>query len=200
MNNEQKLQLVRRFHSGDPAAEKELFLVYKDPIYWKVSRHIKTDIAEIKDVVSEVYLAILQGLRKEGFDPDKWISIDAFIYGITNNKIRDWFKKKKTKDKYIQSDPLSEEISVDVDNSFIETDELKKIIKSFVDKLETKFRIVLTLRYYRELSIQEISKEIGIPPRRVSERINYALKLMRKECDKRKNVVNIFDLLAIILM
>jgi DNA-directed RNA polymerase specialized sigma24 family protein len=46
--------------------------------------------------------------------------------------------------------------------------------------LDSPYREALELRYLQEFSIQEMSEKLGIPPRRVSERIHYALKLLRK--------------------
>lgn len=42
------------------------------------------------------------------------------------------------------------------------------------------------MRVYDELSIDEISNHLGIEKRRVSERINYAFKLLLKELKKQK--------------
>lgn len=53
-----------------------------------------------------------------------------------------------------------------------------------LSKLDNKYQEVLLLRVYDELSIEEIANKIGIEKRRVSERINYALKLILKELKK----------------
>jgi RNA polymerase sigma factor (sigma-70 family) len=52
--------------------------------------------------------------------------------------------------------------------------------------LEFKYKEALELRYFKELSVPEISAQLGIPPRRVSERIHYALKLLRQAYQKKQ--------------
>jgi len=47
--------------------------------------------------------------------------------------------------------------------------------------LKPKYRDVLYFYYYQELSREEVAARLGISPRKVSELVNYALKLLRKE-------------------
>ena len=73
----------------------------------------------------------------------------------------------------------------------IERKETRDIMRDLLKKLKVKYKEVLYLKYYEDLSVAEISARIGLPPRRVSERLNYSVKLLRKECDK----ANIFSIL-----
>ncbi|MCG8605961.1 sigma-70 family RNA polymerase sigma factor [bacterium] len=177
---ERERDLVQRIQSGDTSAETELFAKYKDAILWKVCRHIKSDSEDIKDVVSEVYLAVLQGLRDPNFRPAKWASLDAYVWGVTNNKVRDWYGKRKKEMAIFSPNTLSVELVSYTDEYFLEKRELEKALRNLLNKLDSPYREALELRYLREFSIQEMSKKLGIPPRRVSERIHYALKLLRK--------------------
>jgi len=63
--------------------------------------------------------------------------------------------------------------------------EKKEIIRSALSSLDDKYKEVILLRIYEEQSIDEIAKKVGIKKRRVSERINYALKLLLKELKKK---------------
>jgi RNA polymerase sigma factor (sigma-70 family) len=47
--------------------------------------------------------------------------------------------------------------------------------------LKPKFRDVLYLYFYKEMSRSEVARELGITPAKVSERVNYAQKLLRKK-------------------
>lgn len=186
MKDEYQQRLVERIRSNDRAAEKELFLRYKDPIHWKVCRSIDARAEDLKDVVSEIYLAILEGLRKESFQPEKWESLDAYIWGITKNKIKDWFKKRKQEKKFFDDDPRPENVATGTEEYLLENEELRKLLRAFIETLQPKYKEVLDLRYFQELSVPEISARLNLPPRRVSERINYALKLLRTACEKEK--------------
>ncbi len=60
-----------------------------------------------------------------------------------------------------------------------------------INELKEKYKKVIFLRYYQGLSILEIADKLEIESRRVSERINYANKLIRKQC-KKINFLSIF--------
>lgn len=194
MRDEYQLRLVQRIQSGDLSAENDLFQKYKNPILWKTLHSITTDIEDIKDVTSEVYLAIVQGLRSKGFQPEKWESLEAYIWGVANNKIRDWFKKEKFENKIFSDNPPSEEISSASEEYYWENEELRALLKTCLKALDHQYKEALELRYFQELSVQEIGAQLGLPPRRVSERIHYALKLLRKAYRKKIKEASILGL------
>lgn len=192
MMDADQLHLVQRIQAGDTAAEAELFKHYQLPILWKICRHLKSDRESVKDLASEVYLAILQGLRKAGFQPEKWGTLDAYIWGITNNKIRDWFRQANRDHRFFEHQPPAESIAVAAEEFLAETDELRRRLHASLQTLNSKYRAVLEMRYFRELTIPEICAELGISPRRVSERIHYALKLLRKAHGQKLKKMSIF--------
>ncbi|MCI0618582.1 hypothetical protein L0244_36860, partial [bacterium] len=136
MRDERQLRLVQRIQAGDTTAEQELFLHYKDPILWKICRHVKTDFENIKDLASEIYLAILEGLRKPSFQPEKWETLEAYICGVTNNKIRDWFKNEKRENKIFADDPPSEKIVAASEEYLLENEELGRLLANCMKALE----------------------------------------------------------------
>jgi RNA polymerase sigma-70 factor (ECF subfamily) len=184
--NDQQLRLVQRIQSGDAGAARELFSRYQKPILWKISRAIQTDTANLNDVAGEVYLALIESLRKESFRPEGWQSLDAFVWGVTNNKIRDWFKKQKRDRRVFENDPIAAQVVAAVEDYRLENEEITQILKTSLNRLKPRYREVLDLRYFKEMSIPEIGAQLGLPPRRVSERIHYALKLLRKASQKKE--------------
>ena len=105
---------------------------------------------------------------------------------MTNNKIRDWFKRGKKEKRYLDDDPPSPEIAAATEEYLLENKELRTVLRALLKKLAPRYKEVLDKRFFEELSVQEISEQIGIPPRRVSERIHYALKCLRKACKEKK--------------
>jgi RNA polymerase sigma-70 factor (ECF subfamily) len=191
------LKLIERIQAGDSGAGTELFRRYMMPILWKIARCIQTSEENVKDVACEVYMGVLEGLRKEDFRPERWENLDVFIWGVTQNKIRDWFKQQKRQKKHFVTDPPVEQIAEAAESYFLEKKELEKLLRGAIRKLDTKYQEVLELRYLQELSIQEISQKTGLPPRRVSERVHYALKLMRNACQK-SNIFSIFLMMTLL--
>ena len=61
---------------------------------------------------------------------------------------------------------------------------MRNMIKKALKNLKGKYQEVLFLKFFEELSVKEISDRLNLPTRRVSERINYALKLIKKEIER----------------
>ncbi len=197
--NDQQRQLVSRIQAGDAAAKKELFERYKTAIFWKICRVLKTDAFSLEDVASEVHLALMQELSKASFQPDHWISLDAFVWGVTHNKIRDWFKEQKRDRRVFQHDAFAEKMAEAAEDYRLESEELAQLLRTCLRRLKPAYQEALDLRYFKELSVAEISAQLGLPPRRVSERIHYAIKLLRKAWEKAGKVASIFALLGLFL-
>ncbi len=199
MRDDEQLGLVQRIQRGDTTAESELFRRYKNPILWKICRQLKTDRENINDLASEVYVAILEGIRKAAFQPEQWDALEKYIWGVTNNKIRDWFKRAKRDRQFFHADPPAEEIAVAAEEYFLENEELGRHLRSRLATLAEKYKEVLELRYFQERSVAEISAQLDLDPRRVSERIHYALKLLRKVYTKKSNRSSILGFLVLLL-
>ncbi|MBN2008188.1 sigma-70 family RNA polymerase sigma factor [candidate division KSB1 bacterium] len=185
MTQDHENKLIKKIRAGDRTAEQELFSNFDSRIERKVRYTIGFQNEDWKDVVCDIQLALLDSLRCGKFDTEKGISLGSYTYGITMNKIRDYFKHQKKREN-IMSDPLEKDLCA-MDPDEVEDTELRDTLKKLILKLKLKYKEILYLRFYEELAISEISQRIGLPPRRVSERINYAVKLLRKECKKEKD-------------
>lgn len=186
--------LIEKIVLGDTDAENRLFLHFKERIEFLVRVRLRNKVSsdDHKDILSEAKQAILLSLRKGGFDPTKEKPLEAYIAGIVSNVVALYFRKlTKTKpNEDIDNHHKLESFT----NPLIEIldYEKKEIIRSALSSLDDKYKEVLLLRIYEEMTIEEISKKVGIEKRRVSERINYALKLLLKEL-KKKNYFQYSD-------
>jgi len=174
--------LVERIQSGETKAETELFKKYSTQIARMVSHKLGVGNTDWRDLAGDIQMVLLISLRQGKFDMNRGASLGSYIYGITVNIIRDYFKTQKKRPLITES--LSERLVGVAEAYDIEKKETQLLLYTLINKLKLKYKEVLYLRYYKELSITEISEKINLPPRRVSERINYALKLIRKKCEK----------------
>jgi RNA polymerase sigma-70 factor (ECF subfamily) len=185
----QDMELVQRIQGGDKEAEVELFSIFNPRISRRVCFSLGANTEDWKDIVSEIQIAVLLNLRHGKFDLRKGTSLASYIYAITHNKIQDYFRARK------KQATLHGNLSVELhliaeEQTELEKEELRNRLRQLLSKLDLKYKQVLDLSYYEGLSVSEISRRINLPPRRVSERINYAIKLLRKEC-KKENISSI---------
>lgn len=180
-------ELIRH---GDHEAENDFFSHYGEKIDAIISTRLGVNNPDWEDVCSEIKTAILIKLREGMYDPEKG-NLSSYIHGIALNKLKDYYKSQKKKKDHLQilnPEEIQEPANEKTD---MEKEELRIILQNVLGSLKDKYKKVIYLRYYQELTIPEIADQLQIESRRVSERINYANKLIRKQC-KKKNLLSIF--------
>lgn len=176
-------KIIEAIKKGNLRAEEELLNFFDDRIRFIVLSRLCNHLEEIDDVVQDIKMAVVISLRKGNFSNEKdGVTLGGYVYGITMNKISDYLKKLY-RDSKIKADYAEDEVQPLTDTEFIEKDEIKEHLKKAIANLKHKYKEIIYLRYYEELSVQEISNQLNLPARRVSERINYAIKLLKKEVD-----------------
>ncbi|HRP01640.1 MAG TPA: RNA polymerase sigma factor [Candidatus Kapabacteria bacterium] len=127
-------------------------------------RYLK-DYEDADDITQEVFITALDNLRKF----NRKSSIKTWLYKITVNKCKNELRKKK----FISFITLGTSSNSEDDNYFdiasdepkpdniIEFNEVEKIFVSAYNKLPEKQRETFILRYFDDLSYEEISRISG---------------------------------------
>jgi RNA polymerase sigma-70 factor (ECF subfamily) len=152
-------------------------LQYRAVISFRVRKALGSANPDWEDVVNEILTQAVAKIKSGEFRGDS--SIGTFLYTITSRRIIDYIRQKTRVLRHAPEpapypDPHDE----------MERRERARQVERVVAGLKPKFRDVLYLYYYRELSRDEVAKTLDISPRRVSERVNYALKLIQKALRK----------------
>ena len=152
---------------------EEVVAKYRPIVSFKVKKSIGAQTPDWEDVVNEVMLNVIEKLEKSEFRGES--SIGTFIYTITSRRIIDFIRKKSKVLKYApEPDPFTSPFQE------VENEERAEHMAGLLAQLKPKYKEVLYLYYYKDLSREEVAKRLNITPRRVSERVNYAQKLLRK--------------------
>jgi RNA polymerase sigma-70 factor (ECF subfamily) len=146
---------------------------YRPVVSFRVKKSIGVRTPDWEDVVNEIMINVVEKLKKDEFRGDS--SIGTFIYTITSRRIIDFIRKKS---KVLKHAPEPNPYLSPQEH--VENRERAQWIAGSIEKLKPKYKEVLYLYYYQELSREEVAKKLNISPRRVSERVNYAQKLLRK--------------------
>jgi RNA polymerase sigma-70 factor (ECF subfamily) len=118
------------------------------------------------DITQESWLGIIKGLRKL-HDP---ANFRAWAYRITTNKSIDWIRKSKAV-KQISIEEIEEQQS---------SQKKDPGVKELLDKLDMRKKAVLSLYYFEQLSIPEISAALKIPKGTVKSRLSKARKELKE--------------------
>lgn len=146
---------------------------YRPVVSFRVKKSIGVKTPDWEDVVNEIMINVVEKLKKGEFRGES--SIGTFIYTITSRRIIDFIRKKS---KVLKHAPEPNPYASPQEH--VESRERARWIANSIEKLKPKYKEVLYLYYYQELSREEVAKKLNISPRRVSERVNYAQKLLRK--------------------
>lgn len=169
---------MARMVKPDPSAPPEYaVLPYRPVISFRVRKALGSSNPDWEDVVNEILTQAVAKIKSGEFRGDS--SIGTFLYTITSRRIIDYIRQKTRVLRHAPEpapypDPHDE----------MERQERSRQVERVVAGLKPKFRDVLYLYYYRELSREEVARTLDISPRRVSERVNYALKLIQKAVKK----------------
>jgi RNA polymerase sigma-70 factor (ECF subfamily) len=169
--------MARMIKEDKDAPPEDAVLKYRAVISFRVRKALGGSNPDWEDVVNEILTQAVAKIKSGEFRGDS--SVGTFLYTITSRRIIDYIRQKTRVLKHAPEpapypDPHDE----------MERREKAKQVELVVAGLKPKFRDVLYLYYYRELSRDEVARALDISPRRVSERVNYALKLIQKAVRK----------------
>jgi RNA polymerase sigma-70 factor (ECF subfamily) len=151
-----------------------VILKYKPVVSFRVKKAVGGANPDWEDIVNEIMTQTIEKITSGEFRGES--SIGTFIYTITSRRIVDYIRQKS---KVLRHAP--EPNPYPDPQEAVETRERADKIALCIQKLKPKFKEILYLYYFKELSREEVARELGISPSKVSERVNYALKLIRKE-------------------
>lgn len=167
---------------GNEQAYAQLMDRYKRPVYHMILKMIRnTDDAE--DLTIEAFAKAFKNLHK--FKKDYTFS--TWLFRIATNNTIDFIRKKKLKTFSLNtsfSDDSGESVTIDVEDNNLnpqeETikDQKIELVQMFVTKLPPKYQRLVRLRYFDELSYDEIAKTLEAPLGTVKAQLHRARELM----------------------
>ena len=81
-----------------------------------------------------------------------------------------------------QAQDISNEMATTAGDPFGQADD-RELLAAAVATLSPDHRVVVALRYYRDLQVEEIANQLGIPVGTAQSRLHYALKHLRRVID-----------------
>ncbi len=161
-------KLVRRaVEDGDQKAYAELMSRYKDSIYYMLLKMVNNrDDAE--DLTIEAFGKAFRNIRQ--YTPD--YAFSTWLFKIATNNCIDFIRKKRKMllsiDRGFENED-GQDMSLEVKSDGPDPEDLmmKKqkvlMMRDVVDKLKPRYRRLVELRYYQELSYEEIAEELHLP-------------------------------------
>jgi len=153
--------------TGDPKAYNELMKLYRDPIYFMLYEKVG-DQELAKDLTIEALGKAFKKLHL--YTPDYTFS--TWLYTVARNNCIDYLRKNKLPTVSIDRMMIDEDgrrNAFDLKSNDPNPEKLMikrqrtAILRQIVDQLKPKYRDLVKLRYFKELTYEEIAENLNIP-------------------------------------
>ena len=193
MEKRQNLALyVKELQSGKEEAFTKLYEAYFSSLEYYIEK-IVNDKTLALDLTQESFIEIYQkiGDLKEPEAFLKWSRKIAYY------KCTAYFRKKKdvlleeTEDDVSLFDTLEEEREEFIPDEALDKDEVKKAIREMIESLPEEQRAAIMMRYFDEMSVQDIAEIQNVSEGTVKSRLNYGRKSIKtavEEYEKKTGV------------
>lgn len=151
--------LINQIVEGDTNAFTVLVDRYKDLVFTLALRMLKNR-EEAEEVAQDTFIKAYKSLDR--FKGDSKFS--TWIYRVAYNSSLDRIKKNKKHLNNVEINEFTAHQVITIDNALdaMETQEREASIKKSIDLLPSEDGFLLTLYYFDDLSLDEISKIVGI--------------------------------------
>ena len=166
----------------DQQAYASLMKRYKKAVYFMILKMIR-DADDAEDLTMEAFAKAFRNLHK--FKKDYTFS--TWLFRIATNNAIDFIRKKKLKTMSLNNtltDDGGNAVNIDIEDDdnnpqdeYIKT-QRKEMVRIFVDKLPAKYRKLVKLRYFDELSYDEIAEELDKPLGTVKAQLHRSRELL----------------------
>ena len=151
----------------DEKAYAELLYKYKDSIFFMMLKMVKNQ-DDADDLTIEAFGKAFNRLHQ--YTPD--FAFSTWLFRIATNNCIDFIRKKKmitfSIDKGFEDDEGNQsnfdikESSLDPEECIIRKQKIR-IMREIVDQLKPRYKELIVLRYFRELSYEEIAETTELP-------------------------------------
>ena len=178
MNDVHSSRLIAECLSGDQQAIERLVRQYQADVF-RLALSIVGDESEANEVTQETFIAMLRSLPS--YQERK--SFKAWLYTIALNRSRSYLRKRKTLDKLrhtlgtvfqVESQKLPSP-----EDAVIRSQQ-EKALWDQLSGMDERFRTVVVLRYFHELSIAEISEVLSVNEGTIHSRLHTARERLRQ--------------------
>ncbi|MBN2215180.1 MAG: sigma-70 family RNA polymerase sigma factor [Bacteroidales bacterium] len=172
--------LVQQANNGDQKAYAELMARYRDAIYYMLLKMVN-NASDAEDLTIEAFGKAFKNIHQ--YAPN--YAFSTWLFKIATNNCIDFIRKKKASHVSLDhNDEEHEKASMDIQSPIMDPEETMineqkiKLMRSVVDKLKPRYRKLIELRYFKELSYEEIAEELELPIGTVKAQLFRARELL----------------------
>lgn len=195
-------RLIEACQHGDREAFRELFEAHKDRV-WSIALHFTGDESVARDVTQQVFLKLFTNIAQFRHESSfatwlyrmvvnaclderrgrrRWISFDFFNQNRDQDPAGD--REKNLGEvivKNLRAEPFQEE--------HFAQHEISQAVKEAIMKLKPKLRMAILLKYFEDLSYEEMAEALGCSTGTVASRLNRGHKALAQKLWRLRGIV-----------
>ncbi len=183
--------LVARAKEGDQKAYAELMQRYKDSIYFMALKMVNNK-DDAMDLMIETFSKAFENIEK--YKPD--FAFSTWLFRMSTNSCIDFIRKKKLNtisiDSMIDGEGDDRPLQIKSERLNPEEASIKKQqseqLKNIVEKLPARYQVLITLRYFDELSYEEIAAQLDLPLGTVKAQLFRARDLLANVMNRKNKI------------
>jgi len=133
---------------------KYLMVKYQEPLYWHIRRMVKSH-EDTDDVLQNTFIKVYKNIKR--FESKS--KLFTWLYKIATNESITFLNKRKKK----RTESIDEQSSLNnmATSDSVDGDELMLKLNRAISILPTKQKLVFNMRYYDEMTYDQISAVLG---------------------------------------
>ena len=181
MDEAPSARLIADCLAGDEHAIEILVRQYEADVF-RLALSIVGDTAEANEITQETFIAMLRSLHS--YEERK--SFKAWLYTIALNHSRSHLRRRKSLERL--RDALSVLFRVETQKLLSPEDavirnEQERVLWEQLNSMDERFRTVVVLRYFHDLSIAEISEILSVNEGTIHSRLHTARERLKQALD-----------------
>jgi RNA polymerase sigma factor (sigma-70 family) len=188
-NAKNDFHLVEKAKEGSQRAYADLMQRYKDSIHFMALKMVNNK-DDAMDLTVETFAKAFENLEK--YKPD--FAFSTWLFRIATNNCIDFIRKKKLTtmsiDSLVDDEGDDRPYQIRSDSLNPEEHSIKKQqneqLKEIVERLPSRYRTLIMLRYFEELSYEEIAQQLDLPLGTVKAQLFRARDLLSNVMNKNK--------------
>lgn len=164
---QEDLRLVQAALNGEQSAFAQLMNRYRDSIYFLILKMVHNP-DDANDLTIEAFTKAFNNLHK--YLPD--FAFSTWLYRIALNNCIDFIRKNRLECVSIYNQENGEreapaELDLvspqpDPEERFVKM-QRSKLLREVIERMSPKYRLLIELRFFEELSYEEIAERTGLP-------------------------------------
>ena len=184
------LLLVEQARRGSEKAFASLMDRYRDSIYYLLLKMVNNP-SDAEDLTIEAFGKAFRSL--DTFTPN--FAFSTWLFKIATNNCIDFIRKKQASPSIIDqgtNEMDSYTVNIQSDNLDPEEDLINRQkfaqLREVVNQLKPRYKNLIELRYYKEYSYEEISKELNLPIGTIKAQLFRAKSLLYNILNKKGTI------------